>query len=421
MREPLSIERGRLAMSGVDLADLARRHGTPQFVYAGDAISRRAAALLGSLRGAVGVHYSLKANPTIAIAALMRRAGLGAEIASSGELAAARRAGFAPGDILFAGPGKTDDEIGAAVSSGVAQLNAESEAEIERIGVIADELGITQRVGIRLNPPEPVEGGRIVTAGGAQKFGIDESRALQALRLVEHHPSLELGGIHTMLGSQVLDPHAMLAHARRGIGLARELGASLGRAIPALNLGGGLGAAHADEEPFDLMAFGADLAALVERDAPEGTRVVIEPGRALLSDLGVYLTRVVDAKDSHGTRVVILDGGIHHALLPITANKYFVMRAERMDADDGAALVGGPLCTSADRWRAEAPIAGAEIGEVIAMRNAGAYGLTAGMTMFLSRGVPAEVLLLDGREHVIRPRVEAADALGAQWVPEGLA
>lgn len=411
MRAPLNIARGRLRLGSVDLSELAHRRGTPLYVYDGDAIRSRAAGLLASLGGAADVHYSIKANPSAALASLLRREGLGAEIASSGELAVARRAGFAPERVIFAGPGKTDSELADAVGAGIHQINAESVRELDRIAAIARAHGVTQRVGVRANPETGA--GAIKTSGGAQKFGVDESMLGAAVEHARSLGSLEFGGVHAMLGSQVLDMRGMLDHASRWLGIV----AGLGVPIPTLNLGGGLGAPHADDEDaFDLGAFGAALADLASA-RPE-TRIVLEPGRALLSDLGVYLTRVVETKESRGERVVILDGGINHAMLPITANTYRVVRAEHADAGSNArAIVGGPLCTSADQWRPEAPIACAQEGEVIAMLNAGAYALSASMTLFLSRPVPEEVLLLEGEEHVIRAGTRPGDALRDQSVP----
>lgn len=424
MRGGVTIEDGMVRMGGFALGDLARAHGTPIFVYDGDAIVDRARVLAGALGDRFGVHASIKANPSIAVGALWRSAGLGAEIASSGELVAAIASGFAPARILFAGPGKTDGELTHAIRSGVGQINAESVGELERIAAIARGLGVVQRVGVRVNLGGS-GGGAIATSGGAQKFGIDEDAFDDAVvRAVDSAP-LEFGGIHAMLGSQVLDASAMVAHAGRVIAFARGVAARTGAAVRSVNLGGGIGVAHSDDGAgFDLEAFAGSLRELVEAECASGalatTRFVLEPGRVLCSDLGVYLTRVVDVKESGGERVVIVDGGIHHALLPITANSYRMINVDRPDEEGSRAIVGGPLCTSVDQWRPGASMGSARVGDVLAMLNSGAYGLSAGMTMFLSRGVAAEVLLLGGETHVIRERTEPADVLRGQSIPEGL-
>jgi diaminopimelate decarboxylase len=217
----------------------------------------------------------------------------------------------------------------------------------------------------------------------------------------------------------------MLAHVERVIGFVEGVAARTGARIGSVNLGGGLGVAHTgDEVGFDLMGFARGLRSLVEARCSAGslaeTRFVLEPGRVLCSDLGVYLTRVIDVKDSEDARVVIVDGGIHHALLPITANSYEMVNVDRPEEEGSNAIVGGPLCTSVDQWRPGAPMGSARVGDVLALCNAGAYGLSAGMTMFLSKGTAVEVLLLGGEAHVIRERSVPEDVLRGQWIPEGL-
>jgi diaminopimelate decarboxylase len=421
------IEGGTARMGGVDLGALARERGTPVFVYDGDAIGARAWMLAGALGDRFDVHASIKANPAIGVCALWRREGLGAEIASSGELVAALASGFAPGRILFAGPGKTDDELAHAVRERVGQINAESVGEVERIAAIARAMGVVQRVGVRVNLRGEGErgGARIATSGGAQKFGIDEDGFDDAVGRVMEEAVLELGGIHAMLGSQVLEESVMLAHADRVIGFAEGVARRTGAPIRSINLGGGIGVSHTgDRAGFDLERFARALRRLVEQRCSGGvlgeTHFAIEPGRVLCSDLGVYLTRVVDVKDSGAERVVIVDGGIHHALLPITANTYEMVNVDRLGEDGARAIVGGPLCTSVDQWRPSAPMGSARVGDVVAMLNAGAYGLSAGMTMFLSRGVAEEVLVLGGAAHVIRARSVPEDVLRGQSIPEGL-
>ena len=411
-------------MSGVSLGAVAREFGTPVFVYDGDGIEARARGLREALGERFGVHVSVKANPAIGVGALWVRAGLGAEIASSGELVSAMASGFAPAAILFAGPGKTEEELARAIEVGVGQINAESVGELTRIAAIARGMGKVQRVGVRVNL-KGVGGARIATSGGAQKFGIDEEGIDDAVKLVIGDDALELGGIHAMLGSQVLESSVMLAHVARVIGFVEGVAARTGATIGSVNLGGGLGVAHTgDEVGFDLMGFARELRSFVEARCSEGvlsdTRFVLEPGRVLCSDLGVYLTRVIDVKDSGDERVVIVDGGIHHALLPITANSYEMVNVDRPEEEGSNAIVGGPLCTSVDQWRPGAPMGSARVGDVLALCNAGAYGLSAGMTMFLSKGTAEEVLLLGGEAHVIRERSVPEDVLRGQSIPEGL-
>ncbi len=431
---------GRVVVDGVDVVGAADRFGTPVFVYGEDSIDAGARRLKAALRDRVEVFYSIKANPAVAVCRVLERAGVdGAEIASGGELVAAIASGFDPARVLFAGPGKTDAELERAIGVGVGQINAESVGEIGRINTIAagcgDGLGVVQRVGIRVNLEAKASGhGKIVTGGGAQKFGIDESRVVEAIRLIEECSHVEFAGLHTMLGSQVLDASRMLESCASAIEMAKRIGDQAGVEIGSLNFGGGLGVAHSDDDvAFDLEGFGERVGELIDgaRSHPRlgGTRFVIEPGRVLVSEYGVYVCRVVDVKESGGKTFAILDGGIHHALLPITANSYRMMIADRadqvgLDAGVGSGstgvMVGGPLCTSADQWRSEVELGDVRVGDVVAMMNSGAYGLTASMTMFLSRGTPAEVLVVDGEAHVIRERSLDDGVLDGQCVPESL-
>lgn len=433
----IEIVDGRVVVDGLEVVDIAERFGTPVFVYGGDSIARGAQRLKLALEDRVEVFYSIKANPALAVCRVLQRAGVeGAEIASSGELLAATTAGFAPEQILFAGPGKTDAELEQAIGCGIGQINAESVGEIERINTIASRHGVVQRVGVRVNLESKASGhGKIVTGGGAQKFGIDESRVVDAIGLIERLSNVSFAGLHTMLGSQVLKTARMLESCGAAIEMAKRIGTQAGVGIGSLNFGGGLGVAHGEDEAgFDLEAFGRQLGAMIDgarsHESLENTRFAIEPGRVLVSEYGVYVSRVVDVKDSGGETFAILDGGIHHALLPITANSYRMVIADRAgesgtgsgseSGSESGVMVGGPLCTSADQWRSRVELPGVRVGDVVAMMNSGAYGLSASMTMFLSRGTPAEVLVLGGEAHVIRERSTDAMILDGQHVPGSL-
>ncbi len=419
---------GRLVVDGVDVALAAGEFGTPMFLYGGDSIAAGVAGLKESIGDDVEIYYSIKANPAIGVCRLIERSGVdGAEIASSGELVAVMASGFDPARILFAGPGKTDGELEHAIGAGVGQVNAESVGEIERIDAVAGRLGVVQRVGIRVNLAAEGSGhGKIRTGGGAQKFGIDESGVVDAIGLIGGLEHVEFGGLHTMLGSQVLDAWEMLRSCELGIEMAIRIGTASGVEIKSLNFGGGLGVSHRDDEDgFDLDGFGRGLSELIlkarKTTGLTGTRFMIEPGRVLVSEYGVYVSRVVDVKVSGGETFAIVDGGIHHALLPITANSYRVVVADRVESDDtNPVMLGGPLCTSADQWRSSVELPGVQVGDVVAMMNSGGYGLTASMSMFLSRGTPTEVLVVGGDCSVIRERSSVESVLDGQSIPQFL-
>ena len=421
----IQVVNGRLKLDGVDVGEAADRFGTPMFIYAGDSIETGVHDLKSALGDQVEVYYSIKANPSVAICSLIRESGVdGAEIASSGELIAALHSGFEPSTIIFAGPGKTDEELAHAVQSKVGQINIESVNELNRVNTIAGSLGVAQPIGIRVNPETDASGlGKIRTGGGAQKFGIDESKVVHAIKLAHQLEHVEFAGLHTMLGSQVLDAEAMLGSCKNALDMAARIGAEAQVQIPSLNFGGGLGVSHKDDDPkFDLHRFGTRLTGLIQGAKQDPVlsdlRCMIEPGRVLVSAHGLYVSRVIDVKESVGQNFAILDGGIHQALLPITANTYRIVIASRADHNGQSPVsLGGPLCTSADQWRSEVLLPDVQVGDVIAMYNSGAYGLTASMNMFLSRGTPIELLVRGGSCSVIRERWSPESVLDGQIIP----
>ena len=423
----IAYQSDRLCIDGVPIDRCASEYGTPVFIYGGDSILRNAQGIVRMLGDSARVYYSIKANPNIAIVDLIRRSGVhGAEIASDGELESALRGGFEPTQILFAGPGKSDRELEHAIRVGVGQINAESIGEIDRISEIATRLGASQRVGVRVNLESDGAGhGLIKTGGGVQKFGIDESRVVEAVRLIQGRSNIQFAGLHTMLGSQVLDESALIRSCHAAVGMAIRIGEQIQEPIPSLNLGGGLGVSHRKDDPgFDIQRFGRALHELVEQSRSSrwlaGTQYMLEPGRVMVSEHGVYVTRVLDTKVSGGQSVAVVDGGIHHALLPITANSYQILKATRdgKDSQLEPVMLGGPLCTSADQWRSLVELPQVEVGELLVMLNSGAYGLSASMNMFLSKGTPSEVLIINGKMHEIRMRSTMDDHFRLQKIPQ---
>lgn len=423
----LSRRDGHLLLDGVDLVDVAGRFGTPLYVYGADAIRGAARELVAALPDDVELLYSVKANPSLAVARVLAREGLGAEIASAGELALAAAAGFDPARTRFAGPGKSDAELAAALDAGLAAVHVESPGELERLASLAADRGRVQPVALRLNLDLPVAAGaRIVTAGGAQKFGTDVAAAGALLDALAAHPSLALDGFHVFAGSQVPDHRDLLALVDASLEAIGALCADRELTPAHVDLGGGLGVSQSADQPaFDVAAFGAGLAARLDaarrRPCFAATRFLLEPGRFLVSAAGVYLTRVLDTKRSGDRPVAIVDGGIHQALLPITSNGYRVVRADaETEPSAEEVLLGGPLCTSVDQWFSGAPLPDAAPGDLLALLNAGAYGLSASLTLFLSHGAPAEVLLDDGAAHLVRRRTTPADLLRDQSLPDHL-
>lgn len=404
---------------------LVERFGSPLFVYDAEVVRERWRALREALPPDVDIYYAVKANPSLAVLALLRSLGAGAEIASAGELQAALRAGFSPERILFAGPGKRRDELEGAVRAGVRAVHAESEAEILRLHEIGLARGEPVRAGVRVHVPwGAAESRRIIGGGEATKFGIEEARARAEAARWSTLEGVRLASLHVFNASNVLDAGALVQGAARTAALAADLAAA-GLPIETVDVGGGLGVPYApDESPLDLDRLGQGFAALRDRhrgDFTRGLRLAIEPGRFLVAEAGVYLTRVLDRKTCGGVRFLVVDGGIHHLLRPaLVEQRHPVRRAGGGEGATGAFRVCGPLCTSLDTFGDHDLPEETGPGDLLAVELAGAYGFTEAMPGFLSHPVPAEVLLLGGRPFLARSRRAADSHLEGQEIPPAL-
>ena len=291
---------GELAIGGHRASDLTEA-GTPCFVYSRDMIVVRMAELRAAMPERLHIHYAIKANPFAPLLALMAELANGLDIASTGELAMVRAAGADLSQVSFAGPGKRDDELEAAISSGVT-INLESEGEGSRALAMAERIGVTPRLAVRVNPDFDLRGSGMKMGGGARQFGVDADRAA-ALAKKMIAAGCEWRGLHIFAGSQALDAEAVIAAQAATLDLADRIAREIGKPLPALNLGGGFGIPYfAGDRPLDFARVGE---ALDERfgDLPDSlanAELAIELGRYLVGEAGVYLTRIVDRKESRG-------------------------------------------------------------------------------------------------------------------------
>ena len=344
---------GRLA--GLDPRELAERFGTPLYVYDLDVIDRQVAALRAALPHRVDLAYAVKANPALAIVAYLGALGLGADVASGGELATALRAGIPADRIVMTGPGKRDDELRAAVRAGIRAVTVESLGELGRLERVARTEDRRQPVLLRAAVTEGarLERVRLVGDDGAGKFGMDAADLVDAARLAARSEHLELLGLHAFGASNVLEASALVAHAATTARAARELARLSGTTVRIVDAGGGLGIPYEPhEESLDLVGLGRGLAAIVDgwQDDPllAGARLLLEPGRFLVGPAGAYVATVVDTKTVDGTSVAILDGGVHHVLRPALVGTEHRVRllspsTGRPDPGDrGRAAVLGP-------------------------------------------------------------------------------
>lgn len=393
---------GELAIGGRKASDLVAQAGrTPLFVYSADLLRQRAAALRAAMPEQLALHFAVKANPYAPVLQVMSELVDGFDIASAGELALVRAAGIDPALISFAGPGKRDDELEAAIAAGVT-LNLESEGEAERALAIAARLGTKPRLAIRVNPDFDLKGSGMKMGGGAKQFGLDAERVPALVRKVVE-AGAEWRGFHIFAGSQALDAEAIIETQAQTLKLAARLTEESGVALPRCNLGGGFGIPYfPGDKPLDIQAIGRALKEQFDHlpAALSETRFCIELGRYLVGEAGVYLTRIVDRKVSHGEVFLIVDGGLHHQLAAsgnfgtVVRRNYPVTIANRFDCPvEEEASVVGCLCTPLDRLADKAGFPHADVGDLVAVFCAGAYGATASPAQFLGHGPAAEMLV----------------------------
>lgn len=396
---------GIFAPAGIPVTDLAARYGSPFYLYSGELASERARRV----REALGteVFYSVKANPSIALCQVLATdAGVGAEIASAGELAVALAAGFARSDILFAGPGKTDDELEGIVAAGILADNVESLDEISRLAAAAR--GAPREgpvgVGLRINPKAQLMGAQMRMGGTASQFGIDEADLETAVERVRSHPELALRGIHVYTATQIFEAAPLVEHCRAVFELALATADHLGGPLGLIDFGGGFGIPYFEGNPeFDLDGFGrafGELAAGYRRDPRlAGCRFIFELGRYLVADAGIYVTRVVDRKTVRGTTFAVTDGGMNHHLTAtgnmgqVFRKAYPLLNLSRLQGATALVTVTGPLCTPLDTFGKDVDLVDPQVGDLIGVFYSGAYGYSASNLGFLSHPTPAEVLL----------------------------
>jgi diaminopimelate decarboxylase len=407
-----------LVIGGVKARTLVAAFGSPLFVYDAAIMRDSYRRLARAVDGFCEIHYSIKANPNPAVARLFVHEGAGIEIASAGELQLAQQAGCPPSRILFAGPGKGEEELDAAIAAGIGEIHLESFEELEACARRAAARRCRVDVAIRINPGASVQGGAMRMGGKPAAFGFDEEDLSTIVERVGQQEYLTLSGIHLFAGTQILDARVLLAQWAHAISLAGHVTAMTGCPLKTIDFGGGLGVPyHAGEVPLDLGVLRAGLPELRGHVARfpllATTRLLVEPGRFLTAEGGVYLATVRAQKLSRGTRFIITDGGMHHHLAAsgnlgqVVKRDYPLLAATRLGSKNCTpAVVAGPLCTPLDMIGRQTPFPDMVAGDLVAVLQSGAYGLSASPVGFLSHPSPAEVMVDDGHMQLIRPRMD---------------
>jgi len=396
---------GSLQIGGQSLSLLAERVGqTPFYAYDRGLLRERVAQLRAALPKQVKLHYAMKANPLPAVVGWMAGLVAGIDVASAGELQVALNAGADPVEISFAGPGKRDIELHQAVAAGVL-VNVESARELPVLAAASKRYGLPARVAVRVNPDFELKGSGMKMGGGPKQFGIDTEQMPELLAEIGRL-GLAFEGFHLFAGSQNLKPESICEAQQKSYELALRLAALAPSPVKFLNLGGGFGITYfPGEQVLDLAPIGANLQQLVERAAVEmpQAHLVIELGRYLVGEAGVYVTRIVGRKVSRGQTYLVTDGGLNHHLSAsgnfgqVIRKNYPVTIVRQLGgapvSERETASVVGPLCTPLDLLADRMDLPVAEIGDLAVVFQSGAYGASASPEHFLGHPRCVEVLV----------------------------
>lgn len=400
--EQFQVKNNQLLVGGVNIRQLADRVGqTPFYAYDRAVVARRVSELKSILPEGIHLHYAMKANPMPAVVQQLAALTDGLDVASLRELRVALDTGIDPINISFAGPGKDDGELKAAAAAGII-INLESEGEMERLADICQQTGHRANVAVRVNPDFELKTSGMKMAGGPKPFGVDAERVPAMLKRIGEL-DLNFQGFHIFSGSQNLKAEALIEAQTNTFHLARQLADSAPSPVRWLNIGGGFGIPYfPGEQHLDLNPVADNLNELLSQYRPAfpNTEIVIELGRYLVGEAGVYVCEVVDVKTSRGTTYAITNGGLHHHLAAsgnfgqVIRKNYPVCIGNRVFSDEKSPInIVGPLCTPLDILADKYELPEVSIGDLIVVFQSGAYGFTASPHQFLSHPAPVEVLV----------------------------
>jgi diaminopimelate decarboxylase len=414
-----------LVIGGVTATELVDAWSEPLYVYDAGMIEDRCRRLRALLPDNVRILYSLKANPSLSLVAFLREFVDGADVSSVREMYTAAQAGFSEDRMFFVGPSKSREDLAEAVHSRIGCLVVESEEELHLADGIARAARIRLRAALRVNPAFDAAGPRLKMGGASRQFGIDEEELDGVIARARDLEWAPIAGMHAYVGTRILDWAVAVRNTREILDLARRVQERSGVQLDIVDVGGGLGVPYfPGEGEFDLDAFCAEAAELFEKysaDFPK-SGIVLELGRFLTAEAGVYITRVRYVKHSRGQKYVLVGGGINHhqattAVGSMVKHHFPVEVLNKMNSPkDEPAFVCGPLCTPGDTLARGVALPRVEPGDLIGIMKSGAYGLTASPLAFLSHEWPKEVLVYQGRHHLIRQSAGVSDILRDQFL-----
>lgn len=414
-----------LFVGGIPVSQLAEEFGTPLFVYDQSVMQRKIDEVRSMLPRGFKLYYSIKANPNASILKFFLEQGCGLEVASGGELFQTLRVGCPHDRLIFAGPGKSQDELAAALQASIREIHVESIEEARCINGLAAAAGLPATIALRVNPVDAA-GGAMRMGGRASPFGIDEEDLNEVLDEILKLSHLKVVGVHLFMGTQILDAETLVTQYRRALSIAREVAGRISGPLATIDFGGGLGTPYfPNETELDLRRAAEGIAAVAKemKNDPllSGADAILEPGRFLVNEAGVYLARVNRVKESRGKTFAVIDGGMHHHLAAsgnlgqAIKRNYPVALVNKLGLPSTQSVdVVGPLCTPLDCLARGANLPTVEADDLFGVFQSGAYARTSSPHGFLSHNTPAEVLVTGGSATLIRHRGQPEDYLRDQ-------
>jgi diaminopimelate decarboxylase len=415
-------------IQGNTVTDLAERFGTPLFIYDAEVLEDTYRQLRGQLPESVDIFFSLKANPNISVCAYLRSLGAGAEVSSRTELVTALRAGVAPEDIIFLGPGKTSEDLVACAEAGIHAVVCESMEELRLLDALLEKRDAGAfPVVLRVNPAFHTKGSGLAMGGKPRQFGIDQDVLSEAKSEVAQLRHVRVRGVHAYMGTRFLHHEDVIHNTLQILTTAEELAGQLGVPLETVDFGGGLGVAYFDNErDLDLDGLGTGMREAIApfvRRRPR-CRLIMELGRYLTARAGTYMVRAQYVKESMGEAFIVADGGTNHHMAAVGIGS-FVKRnfpVRHLNRPGGPPArrytLTGPLCTPNDVVAKKVELPEVRPGDLLGVERSGAYGPTASPGLFLSHGFPAEVLVHAGRAQLVRDRDTTADLLAKQHLAD---
>jgi diaminopimelate decarboxylase len=393
---------------GVDIEYLVKKYGTPLYVYDFNQITKRYLELKEAFSGRKSlIAYAVKANSNLAVIKHLATLGAGADCVSIGEVKRALRGGVESYKVIFSGVGKRDDEIREAIESGILFINLESEAEMRRVEMIAKELGVEARISIRVNPNvDPKTHPYISTGLHENKFGVDIESAKRMYIYAKRSEHLNPIGVHFHIGSQLTD----ISPIRESCEIVADLVVSLKAIdidIKFFDIGGGIGVVYDSETTINIEEYAK---AIIDTTKSLDVTIVLEPGRYIMANSGIFLTRVLYEKRNGNRRFVVVDGAMNDLLRPSLYSAYHKIEAVRKEGERSFADVVGPICESGDFLGKDVPLPPLEHNDILVVHSAGAYGFTMSSN-YNTRDRVAEVAILDGKDFIIRRRESFDDQI----------